>query len=79
MVRARLIILLLLLWFVCDGSRGGIWHGGCCVVLSMVYSTGTELIDPVGINPIDPALVKVDEEHHICVRGQKGWFSEKRA
>lgn len=69
---SRLIILLLPFWFVCDCSGGGIWRRGCCVVLGVVYSAGTELVDPVGIDSIDPALVKVDEEHHICRRGQFG-------
>lgn len=68
-VGSRLIILLLPFWFVCDCSGGSIWGRGCCVVLGVVYSAGTELVDPVGIDSIDPALVKVDEEHHICRRG----------
>lgn len=56
-----LIVLLLPLWFVCDAGGGSV----CRVVLSVVYSAGAKLVDPVGIDPIDPALVKVDEEHHI--------------
>lgn len=62
-----LIVLLLPLWFVCDGGgRSGssvCTVCSCCVVRA--YSAGAKLVDPVGIDPIDPALVKVDEEHHI--------------
>lgn len=58
-----LILLLILLWFVRDGGGSSICR--CCVVLRLVYSAGAKLVDPVGIDPIDPALVKVDEEHHV--------------
>lgn len=64
--RSCLIILLLAFWLVCDGA-GRV----CCVVLSVVSSAGAKFIDPVGIDPIDPALVKVDEEHHICRRANR--------
>lgn len=64
--RSSLIVLLLLLWLVCDG--GSI----CCAALGMVKSTGAKLVDPVGIDSIDPALVKVDEENHICRKANWG-------
>lgn len=67
---SRSVILLLPFWFVCDvGSCGG--GSNCCAVLHLVYSTGAKLVDPVGVNPVDPALVKVDEEHHIWGAGKK--------
>lgn len=60
------VILFLPFWFVCDvGSCGGGSNRCRCAVLRLVYSAGAKLVDPVGINPVDPALVKVDEEHHI--------------
>lgn len=67
-----LVILLLTFWFVCKvGSCGGGSNCCRCAVLHLVYSAGAKLVDPVGINPVDPALVKVDEEHHVCRGGKK--------
>lgn len=80
MARSCLIVLLLPLWFVCDGGGLSVCGGGGCawrVVLSVVYSAGAELVDPVGIDPIDPTLVKVDEEHHICRSGNRRQSREK--
>lgn len=61
------VIFLLPLWFVRVGhscSRSCVRH--CLIVLHLVHSAGAELIDPVGIHPVDPALVQVDEEHYVC-------------
>lgn len=69
---SRLVILLLTFWFVCEvGSCGGGSNCCRCAVLHLVYSAGAKLVDPVGINPVDPALVKVDEEHHVWRGGKK--------
>lgn len=61
-----LIVLLLPFWFVCDaGSCAGGSSYRRCAVLHLVRAAGAKLVDPVGVDPVDPALVKVDEEHHI--------------
>lgn len=68
---SRLIVLLLPFWFVCDaGSCAGGSADRRCAVLDLVHSTGAVLVDPVGIHPVDPALVQVDEEHHIWSGGE---------
>lgn len=70
--KAGSVILLLPFWFVCDaGSCGGGSGHRRRAVLHLVDAAGAELVDPVGINPVDPALVKVDEEHHIWRAGKK--------
>lgn len=70
-MKAGSVILLLPFWFVCDAGscgRGSVYRRRA--VLHRVGSAGAELVDPVGINPVDPALVKVDEEHHIWRAGK---------
>lgn len=65
-----LVILLLPLWFVRDGGGCvGSSDRRCGVILD---SAGAELVDPVGIDPIDPALVKIDEENHIWTGEERG-------
>lgn len=69
---SRLIVLLLPFWFVCDAGSCAGGSGDCrCAVLHLVHSTGAVLVDPVGIDPVDPTLVKVDEEHHIWSVGER--------
>lgn len=69
---SRLIVLLLPFWFVCDAGSCAGGSGDCRrAVLHLVHAAGAVLIDPVGIDPVDPALVKVDEEHHIWSVGER--------